>query len=81
MKGLATPKELIAALLKISVKDLKEEHGPYAHPAWDSLTHVKILLELELSYGLDLSNPNVHLATTVRELLSFIKPPSLPNGP
>ncbi len=59
MRNLKHPKELVAKVLGISEEQLNENSCYGETPNWDSLCHVEIINELEISYGIQISNADI----------------------
>jgi len=59
MKNIKPPKELIAKALNCDVNSINNEAGISKHPSWDSLGQLSVVVELEASYGLTISNDDI----------------------
>lgn len=63
--GVADLRAEIARILKCSVDDLDAEAGLNAHPAWDSMAHVEIMVFLSERYGVEVSDETIRKFATM----------------
>lgn len=66
-------REIVANELGVPAADVSPSLGLYAHPRWDSLTHVSILIRLESECGLNLSDRIAEELTTVQQMADRIR--------
>ncbi|MEQ8504089.1 MAG: acyl carrier protein [Rhodospirillales bacterium] len=62
---LIEPHALVAEALECSIDDLVEGTGLGAHPKWDSLAHVRVMLALERHYDVTLNDDSILKYTTL----------------
>lgn len=59
MCNLKKPKEIIANALNCDINSISDEAGMSKHPSWDSLGQLSVVAELEISYGITISNDDI----------------------
>jgi acyl carrier protein len=77
-KILTSPFDLVAKVLEISVNELNENSAMGETPNWDSLNHVVIIGELEVSYGITIPNEKIEDYVTMKAIIGLYK--KLSNG-
>jgi acyl carrier protein len=54
------PRTLVAAALGCDPESLNATSALARHPKWDSFGHLRIMLQLEASYGIEVNDANIH---------------------
>jgi acyl carrier protein len=72
---LAHVREIVANELGLPAADVSPMLGLYAHPRWDSLAHVSILVRLETEFGLTLTERIAEELSTVQQMADRIRGP------
>jgi len=62
------PEEVVSRVFGVHRADVTDETSNRTLPAWDSMAHVTLILELESSYGVSLSTEDALQMTTVAEI-------------
>jgi acyl carrier protein len=65
--------KLVAQALGCSRDSLSMDSAMYRDHGWDSFGHVSIVAALEEAYGIRISNDEVMLLTTMRDIVEFTK--------
>ncbi len=52
-------KNVMAAVLKISVKDINDEASPDTIETWDSLTHMNLVVALEEEFNIQFTDEEI----------------------
>jgi len=58
MSGL-DPRALVAAALECDPESLTATSAIARHPKWDSFGHLRIMIQLEESYGVEINDTNI----------------------
>lgn len=64
MTEIPDPATLIAAALDCPAASLAPDSGLGAHPKWDSIGHLTVMLALERDYGVELSDETIRRFAT-----------------
>lgn len=72
-KILTSPFDLVSKVLEITVNDLNENSAMGETPNWDSLNHVALIGELEVSYGVTISNEKIEDYVTMKAIIALYK--------
>lgn len=67
-KDLKTPKEIIAKVLEINEEELHDNAAFGETLNWDSLNHVAIINELEISYGIQIPDTEIENYMTLKAI-------------
>lgn len=67
-KNLKPPKEIVAKALEISVDQLDDNSAYGETPNWDSLNHVAIINELEISYEIQIPDSDIENYITMKAI-------------
>ncbi len=70
-KDLITPKEIVAKALGISVDHLHDNSAYGETLNWDSLNHVSIINELEVSYGVQIPDSEIENYVTLKAIIEL----------
>ena len=73
MNNIKKPKEVIAKALNCEVNSISNEAGMGKHPSWDSLGQLSVIVELEESYGIKISNDDVLKYSNVKSITMLYK--------
>lgn len=68
---LIPPLELVAKALEISVDQLNENSAYGETLNWDSLNHVAIINELEVSYGIQIPDSEIENYVTLKAIIEL----------
>lgn len=63
-----TPEELVAQVFGLEPSELEASSGPETIEDWDSLGHVNLVLEIETTYGVELSTDD---ALEIKDMASL----------
>jgi acyl carrier protein len=66
-------RNLMAALLQVPVESLKDEASSKSLPAWDSLAHLNLMIELEQEFGISLAPESAEAMTTVASVIRVVE--------
>jgi acyl carrier protein len=66
-------REVMAALFQILVEELTDETSPGTLPAWDSLGHLNLVVELEQEFGISLSPERVESMVSLPAVISAVE--------
>jgi acyl carrier protein len=64
---------LIAGTLGIPPADVDETSSSANTKKWDSLRHLMLMTELETSYGIELTDEEMTMATSVTQIRALLK--------
>ena len=64
-------RSLVANALKVQPEQIGPEDGLLKTPGWDSMAHVSIMLEIERTFGVDISEELMN-CRTVADLVEFL---------
>jgi acyl carrier protein len=53
------PRALVAAALECDPESLTATSALARHPKWDSFAHLRIMIQLEESYGVEINDTNI----------------------
>ena len=70
-KNLKPPKEIVAKALDIRVDKLDDDSAYGETPNWDSLNHVDIVNELEVSYGIQIPDSEIENYVTLKAIIEL----------
>jgi len=70
-KNLKPPKEIVAKALDIRVDQLDDDSAYGETPNWDSLNHVDIVNELEVSYGIQIPDSEIENYVTLKAIIEL----------
>jgi acyl carrier protein len=70
---LARVRDIVATELGVPAAAVSPTLGLYAHPRWDSLAHVSILVGLETEFGLTLTERIAEELITVQQMADRIR--------
>lgn len=65
--------QLIAATLKITPDEVTPDLAYGSLPAWDSLAHVSLMLELEAEYDIEIDEDTMIELTSVSAIRDFVQ--------
>lgn len=71
MKIMKTPFEVVAKALEISEAMLNENSAIGETPNWDSLKQVTIIGDLEINYGIQISNEDIEKFTNMKSIIDL----------
>ena len=54
------PRTLVATALDCDPASLNPTSGLARHPKWDSFGHLRIMIQLEQSYGVEINDSSIH---------------------
>lgn len=70
---LTSPFDIVAKALEISRDEIDENSAMGETPNWDSLNHVVLIGELEISYGIEIPNEDIEKYTTMKSIIQLYK--------
>lgn len=70
---LTSPFDLVAKTLEISREEINENSAMGKTPNWDSLNHVALIGELEISYGVQIPNEDIEKYVTMKSIIQLYK--------
>lgn len=70
-RNLKPPKEIVAKSLEISVDQLDVNSAYGETLNWDSLNHVAIINELEVSYGIQIPDSEIENYVTLKAIIEL----------
>lgn len=70
-KDLMPPIQLVAKALDISVDQLSEDSAYGETPNWDSLNHVTIINEIEVSYEIQIPDSEIENYLTMKAIIEL----------
>ncbi len=66
-------KEVLSSVLDIKVEDINEETSINTEESWDSLAHIRIILEIEREFGIKIPTDKIFSLNSFNALIKFIK--------
>lgn len=70
---LISPFDIVAKALEISRDEIDENSAMGETPNWDSLNHVVLIGELEISYEIEIPNEDIEKYTTMKSIIQLYK--------
>ena len=67
-----TPEDIVARVFGISAAEVTDQSSPHSIPAWDSLAHMTLVLELEREYTISVAPGDVIEMVNVRAIKEIL---------
>jgi len=65
-------KNVVARTFDVSVEDIEPESGHETISGWDSIGHLQLMMQVELSFGVRFSTDQIRQPRNVRELCELL---------
>jgi acyl carrier protein len=69
--GLPEPFELVARALQCPLETLRVDSGLNRHPKWDSMGHLEIIMALEQSYAIQISEETIRRFESMSTIIEY----------
>ena len=64
--------KIISVSTGININDLNKNSRSYAYPKWDSLSHVRIIMELEKLTKKKINTTKIDQLNSIKEIFDFL---------